>query len=225
MTTKKKPGWAAAGLLAAALLAMAGTGAWAVDLNTANDAEGLTVRITPNADYGVTIDTTNLQGGASGVIELGTLDMYASTFTVRPATVTIAGGVSRRGASNTGQELDVTAGISGGWFLDATPTTTGTGGEIDGLAMYLLFSPTSISQAPSGGEFVDGTGDVTATGTAIRAGGSAGGGVKFENGTDMDNLSVGNARHMWMYFRMPSETSTGSDQDVTVTLTATGSSL
>ena len=219
MTTKRMT----AALLGLMLTAVLGVGAYAADPNAANTEDGLTVRITPNADYGVTIDTTN-QGIASGAIDLGALNLYASTYTVKPATVTITGTVSRRGATNTGQELDVTANISGGWVLDATPTTDATSGSIDELAMYLLFTPTSLSGAPGANEFItDGT--VTVTGSAIRAGGSGGAGTKFERNTDMDNLSVGNARHMWMYFRLPSETSTGNAQDVAVTLTATGSSL
>ncbi len=221
-TTTKKAGWAA-GLLAAAL-AMTPAGAWAADADNSNNSDQIVIRITPNADYGVEIDTTNV------TLDLGTLSLGTTAFLVKPATVTIVGTVSRRGVSNTGQELDVTAGLTGGWLLDAAPTTGSQAGNLDELAMYLLFSATSLSEAPSGVDFASGNADITVTQSAIRAGGTAGVGTRFEKATgfgttDMDNLSVSNKKHMWAWFRLPSETSVGGAQDVTVTLTATGTSL
>ena len=59
-------------LLGLMLTAVLGVGAYAADPDPANDADGVTVRITPNADYGVTIDT-QVAGVAGGVIDLGAL--------------------------------------------------------------------------------------------------------------------------------------------------------
>ena len=223
MTKTTKMTWALAALTALCL----GTGsAWASDPDATNDTDQIRIRITPNADYGVEIDTGNLPM-AGGFIDLGSLSLYQSTYTLKPGTVTILGTVSKS-ASNpttTGQELDVTAAITGGWTFDATPTTDATSGSLDELAMFLLFSNTSLSAAPSSADFAAGTAGVTVT-SAVRAGASSGTGTKYAYGaTAMDNLSTGNQRHMWTYFRLPDTTSSAGSQDVTVTLTATGLSL
>jgi hypothetical protein len=230
MTNKRNMTWA----LAALLVLATGVSAWAADPNAANTEDGLTIRITPNADYGVTIDTANV-GVDGGVIDLGAMDLYTSTWTVRPATVTITGTVSKRGAQG-GQELDVTARIltANGWIFDSTPTTDALGGAVDELAMFLLMSGTDISVAPSGINFaqmgdaaeVTDAGAAGTTSLTYRAGGAGGTGTKFEfGGTDLDQMSVNDKKHLWMYFRLPSETSTGNAQDIAVTLTATGTSL
>ena len=230
MTTKRMT----AGLLALTVAVLGATAAMAADPNADNTTDGLTVRITPNADYGVSIDTTNV-GVAGGVIDLGAMDLYTSTFNVKPATVTITGSVSKRGALG-GQELDVTAQVltANGWIFDPTPTTDATSGAVDELAMFLLMSDTSLSASPGGASFtIAGTAasvtsgpSGTQTSHTYRAGGLGGAGSKFEfGGVDLDQMSVGNARHLWMYFRLPDTTSTGNAQDIAVTLTATGTSL
>ena len=231
-TNKKAMTWA----LAALALLLTGVGAWAADPNAENTDAVLTVRITPNADYGVTIDTANVFDTGS-VLDLGALNLYSSTYTLKPATVTITGTVSKNtGSGLGGQELDVAASIltANGWVFDQSPTTDQTSGEVDALAMFLLMSPTTLSEAPSGASFTDAgaAAQVTAaaagsqTSLTYRGGGLGGAGTKFEfGGTDLDQMSVGDKRHLWMYFRLPSETSTGNAQDIAVTLTATGTSL
>ena len=227
MTTTKKLGWALATLT---VLCLGAGSAWAVDPDHSNDSDMIRIRITPNADYGVEIDTTNVQGTSDGVIDMGALNLYASTYTVRPATVTIKGTVAANGV-NGGQELDVNAAITGGWTFDTAPTTDQTGGSVDALAMYLLFSANTLSAAPTASEFADGTANASITSAALtyRAGGASGNGSKFEQQgggtTNMDNMSTGNVRHMWTYFRLPPTTSVGTQQEITVTLTATGLSL
>ena len=230
MTNKRTMTWALAGLL----VLVTGATAWAADPNAANTEDGLTVRITPNADYGVTIDTANVGGAATGLIDLGAMDLYTSTYTLKPATVTITGTVSAR-AGNGGQELDVTARLltASGWIFDPTPTTDATSGSVDELAMFLLMSPTTLSAAPSAANFVGAGAAAEVTSGAVgtqtslgyRGGGLSGAGTKFEFGTDLDQMSVNDKKHLWMYFRLPSETSTGTAQDLAVTLTAVGSSL
>jgi hypothetical protein len=229
MTTKLKAAWA----LAALLVLVTGVSAWAADPNAANTEDGLTVRITPNADYGVTIDTANL-GLAGETIDFGSLDLYTSTYTLKPATVTITGTVSKNGSQG-GQELDVTARIltANGWVFDPTPTTDATSGSVDELAMFLLMSPTTLSASPSAANYAAAAsaaeltsgGAGTQTSLTYRGGGNGGNGSKFEFGTDLDQMSVNDKKHLWMYFRLPSQTSTSNAQDIAVTLTATGSSL
>ena len=187
------------------------------------------VRITPNASYGVSIDTTNVQGLSSGVIDLGALDLGSSTQTVKPATVTMLGNIAYV-SGNAGQELNVNAAIPvGGWTFDPSPTTSGAGSTVDKLAMYLLFSGTGLSVAPSGADFANGTAAASITSDAVtyHAGSASGTGSKFVDQNEptpvvMDNMSATDKRHMWLWFRLPNNTSTGAAQEVTVTLTALG---
>jgi len=217
MTTMKRLAMA---VLTAGLLGSLTAGvAWA-DKDLTNDKASLTIRITPNVDYGVTLDTATLRGDDAAIINLGSVELYASTQTVKPATATIVGTVSK-GAANTGQELDVLATnlTAGGWSFDATPSTYSTLGSINELAMYLAFTPTSQSVKPTGDEFANALYEYT--GGSVHAGQTGGNGTKFEmSAVDMDDLSVGNKAHLWLLFRLPNETSTGAAQDIQVTLTA-----
>ena len=213
-------------VLALTVLVLGATGAWAIDPDSTNNLAKIKVRITPNADYGVQIDTTNVQGTDSGIIDLGALSLAASTWTVRPATVTILGTVSARGG-NGGQELDMVVDLAGtAWLIDPTPATDGIGATTDELSGFVLFSGTGLSVAPSGTDFGNATANagITADAESYHVGGNSGAGTRFENqtggGVDMDQLSATNARHMWMYFRLPPTTSTGAAQELTLTLTA-----
>lgn len=205
---------------------------WA-DANNANNADSLTITLTPNVDYGVDIDTTNV------TLALGSLELYSTTYVAAPATMTILGTFNS-------QEVDVSTVITGGWSFDATPsTTTGTGGEQDALAMFMLFTSTATNTVPSGNAFganigaagSKAFGDSGVSGSGIsRAGNASGGsgtaGERFEGALaadDMDDLSptannAKNKRHIWFYLRLPSGTSTGNPQTITVTLTAVASS-
>ncbi len=217
------------GLLAGLLVTVLFAGrAWA-DSDPSNDADSITVRITPNVDFGVDIDSAALQSG--GLIDLGIVNLFASTQTVTPATVTIRGNITSSGGG-TGQELDVSGTIAsqgGGasWTFDLSPSTHGTSGELDALATYILFSDTALSTAPNGDEFSVSAAEFT--GTTLRAGGAGGvSGTKFEKTdagvTDMDDMSPDEKRHLWLFFRLPDQTTSGDSQDVTITLTAVNAS-
>lgn len=200
------------------LLTVMGSGrAWA-DAVPTNDAYSMTILITPNIDRGVSIDTSNV------TLDLGTQNLYASVGTVQPATVTILGNLSSSGSETTGQELDLSLTFSGGWTLDATPSTGPNLGAVDELAVYALFSNTTLSGAPLGHEFAVYNGDFTIS--SGRAGGAGGGvdGTKFEYiggaPAQMDHMSVDDQRHLWMFFRLPNTTTVGAQQSITLTATA-----
>ena len=222
-----KTNWKSWGL-SALVMALAGTGAWAVgsDPDASNNSDMIRVRITPNADYGVQIDTANLLGGGTGVIDMGALSLGVSTWTVRPATVTILGTVSKNiGSGLGGQELDMAVDMTGAWVLDATPTTDAAG-TIDELSVFVMFSAITMSEAPTGTDFGNATALHGVTSEASwHVGGNSGAGKRFEkqgaaHATDMDQMSANDVKHMWMYFRLPPTTSTGADQELTLTLTA-----
>ena len=191
------------------------------------DSDALTITITPNIDLGVSIDTGSMD--IAGVIDLGSVDLYGTTQTVRPATVTILGTVSSDGSETTGQELNLTLSIvSGGtaWGLDTTPSTHAVSGTLDQLAVYALFSDTGLSIAPNGNDFAaDNAGFTSAT---QRAGGAANNGVLFEKtgsgAKDMDHQSPGDKAHLWMLFRLPNLTTSGTAQQITLTANAVSAS-
>lgn len=192
--------------------------------------DSLRITIHPAVDRGVDIDT------AAVSLDLGPVAMLQSTFTVTPATVTILG-------TDAVQELDISAVITSlgpPWNFDLTPSTDATNGEIDALAMYALFSETSVAAPPSGDEymiavasagFADGTpGPVFSPtrvgGTAVNPQRAACGIANAEcfemqtSPTEMDNLAPNASKHLWFLLRMPSQTTSTQDHNVTVTLTA-----
>ena len=188
-------------------------------LNTNNTAQ-ITITIRPNVDRSVTITTDNVN------MDLGNVDLtgsYVSTQTVSPATVTIGGTFG-----NT--DLLLSANISGGWNFDADSSTLDT----DNLATWVSFTSISSATAPSqAGEYFAGV-DGTEANSAILSSGSATFAPlrvgtnfatlpgKFENNiTTMNRLdpTTQNKRHMWMAFRMPSQTTTTSNQLITFILT------
>ena len=205
------------GALTGLLVAVAGAGAYA-DTVASNDSDQIIVRITPNVDRGVEIDTSAV------VLNLGAVDLFASTQTVTPATVTILGNIGN-------QELDLSGAIASAgtaWTFDASASTDATSGTLDQLAAYALFSATTRPTAPTGTDFADGTAAASVTGGAQRVGGPSGNGSKHElqggDTVNMDNKSPGDTAHMWMFFRLPSSTTGSDEQAVTLTLTAAAGS-
>ncbi len=201
------------------LLMMVTGRAWAL-ADASNDSDQIIITITPNVDRGVEIDT------GSVILDMGTVDLYTTTQTVSPATVTILGTLA-------GQELDLTGSIEGGaidWTFDTSPTTVGeTGGEEDALAAYVLFSDTSLSLAPTASDFADGTALASFSGgSPQRAGSASGDGTKHEMtgaaNVDMDDKDPNDTAHLWIFLRLPSITSTSNAQEVTFTLTAVDAS-
>jgi type 1 fimbria pilin len=178
-----------------------------------NDQDSVQITITPNVDRGVEIDSQTVS------VDLGTVGLQTTTQTVRPATVTILGTLAS-------QELTVAGGILPDWSFDTTPSVDTTSMEVDALAFYLLFSDTTLSEAPPGAEFVADSGAFT--GQTLRAGGDSGGGVVFEkqNGgaKDMDNRAPADQSHLWFFLRMPGTTTSANEQTVTITLTAVDAS-
>jgi len=215
----KKGGKTMKRLLITTLALLLGAGAvqfaWA-DADPSNDSAALTITVTPNIDIGVTLDTSAVSGG---FLSLGSVDLYASTQTVRPATMTIVGNLAT-------QEVNLSATLTGGWKFDVSPSTWATSGETDALAAYAQFTSTTVATAPSGPAFNGAPNDAldvdaTSFPSTRCGGGPSATGTRFEDGTtDMDNLAVGAQRHLWFYFRLPNQTSVQTQQSVKVTLTA-----
>ena len=185
------------------------------DSISSNNATAMVVRITPRADRGVEISTGNVN------LNLGTLDLGASTQTVSPATVTFTGNMSST-------ELDLEASISGGWSFDGNPLSfASTAAAANLLNVWATFTSVSTTTAPSQGDEYFRVGSSSGAkitsasnvATAAHVGTFTGTGIGlFENNEgssgDLDSVIPGSVRHLWTYFRLPPTTSVTGAQDI-----------
>jgi len=175
-------------------------------------SDSLVITITPNAYYAVSIDTTNVG------LDLGTVNLGGSTQTVAASTVTIDSTFATT-------ELELTGAITcpGGtqWTFDADTSNQ----ENDKLAVWAVFTATTIPTAPAFDGTVPGVenSDVISA-SALDVGDDDGPEVNlFEDSSKQMNNLVRNARaHAWFKFRLPDSTTSGSDkpQKISITLTA-----
>ena len=209
---------AGAALLSLGLLAVGANKAHAVysDSISSNNAGAMIVRITPNADRGVLISTGNVN------MNLGSVNLGASTQTVNPATVTIQGNMTEA-------ELDLAGSITGGWVFQNFQTLTSTGANQ--LNVWAQFTSVSTGLAPSQGyeSFRIGASSSSkltawgptfpATTVGIAAGSGVGGFENDESGAgDMDSMNPGDTRHLFTYYTLPPTTSITGDQDINFVL-------
>ena len=186
----------------------------------APDSDSLTVRITPNVDLGVDIDTGTARfnhADAPGDLDIP-LDTNATSYLISPASVTITGNFGS-------QEVEVVGQVSaGGWSLD-TDEAIGA----DSLQVYALFA-VSKDTSPFESDFAGANNLVT---TSPQMAGQPTGdeatpetntryekAVGMDQGANMDNLPVSTLRQLWLRLDTPSSTSIDSAMDMTVTLTA-----
>ncbi len=189
--------------------------AYAGDSISSNDATAVVVRITPRADRGVQIST-----GDNGYLNLGTVDLGASTQTVSPATVTITGNMNTT-------ELDLSATITGGWVFNNAETFASTAGAANQLNAWVSFTSISTGGVPAVNNndeyFRVGTSSgakltsLTQSFSGVRVGRQSATGIgRFENDEsnsgDMDNLAPTSLRHLWTFFRLPPTTSITGQQ-------------
>ena len=183
----------------------------------AQTSELLTVTIQPNAFYSLLIDTD------TGGLNLGQVNLSASTQTVLPATVTI-----NSTFATTDIRLDgVIASAGTPWTFDDDTTSI----EGEKLATWATFSAVTHTTAPAqGGEYFAGTtpGDaasdvVDTTNQYVGTGGGSTDKYEVTAGThliQMDGQAISAESHLWLFFRMPSSSITSDPQLITITLTA-----
>ena len=185
--------------------------------------DSLTISILPNAYYAVDIDTANV------TLNLGTVDLGASTQTVHPSTVSIQSTFATT-------DLRVQEAISSGgtpWSFDTDSTTI----ETDGLAVWATFTSIERSSAPTQtADYFSGTvpgaagSDMVST-TNRYVGDSASFSTSnlFENNSGFDSKNMDgmapepNAAaksHLWLYFRLPNATTSSAAQNISITITA-----
>ena len=204
-------------MTAAALALMTATFAYA-DANPANDSGSFTVRITPNVDLGVVVDTTGANWvGTSTTLEDLTSDLGTDTLLDLSIGIAMAGNFAN-------QELTLTGVALNTWQLDTDEVDAA-----DQMRLYAMFGNDSTPASPGVGDFA-GAGNLI-TGSVTRAGQ-----VQADEGGDTNHvyeLPTGHAeygevdgmpstatRRLWLRARTPSTTSTSGQAGFTVTVTA-----
>ena len=221
MNTKTKAKTVKAMMMTAALALL--TSAAYADTNPANDSASFTVRITPNVDLGVTVDTTGSKWVGSSNLDvtqdLGTDKLLADGFPI---------GVAMAGNFNN-QELTLTGAALNTWALD-----TNDADDVDKVRLFALFAKNASATSPIVSDFNGAANLITTTPTragqpqADEAGDSnhvyelpiahaeyAG----APNG-DVDGMSATATRKLWLRSSTPSTSSTDAQAAFTVTVTA-----
>jgi hypothetical protein len=222
MNTKVK--WTALALCAA-LLTFTGK-AWA-DANPANDSGSFIIRIQPNVDLGVTVDTSDAGWTDGGNLDL-TADLNSTSILNTGVLLTVAGDFSN-------QELTLQGAANNSWSLDADEAPAE-----DQLRLYAMIG-LNQNTAPAAGSISAAFGSLNLIGTsAVRAGQAqpdeaanddTGKVYEFANaaGTqfqDVDGMAVGTTRRLWLRADTPPMTTSADQQTFTITVTAvTGTGL
>ena len=214
MNAKKTMKGVLAGL---AVLALTVTGAYALDPEASNNSASFQIRITPNVDLGVTVDTN---GAAwSGDTDLYT-DMALGDARVLQTgvRVVIAGNFQKQEIALQATNIDV-------WVLDTTE-----GGTEDELRLYAMVGADQLADVPLAAA-ISGAGNLL-TISSIRAGqpqgsesGDGGHTYEFLTGAgaryaDVDDMAVSTARRLWLHVGTPPSTTVDSQQKFTITVTA-----
>lgn len=198
--------------LAAALLPLPAR----ADLNTANDSAQFTLRLSPNVDLGVVIDTAGSAWAGAANLDT-TLAMNAESVLATGVKLTVVGTFNI-------QELTLEAAALDTWTLDTDETA-----EADKLRLYGLIGADQPT-APASALF---DGAVNLVGTAplqagqVQADEAGDSNHRYEFATaqspqyaDADELPVGAVRRLWLRANTPAASSSDEQQRFTLTVTA-----
>ena len=209
MTTKR--GWLAA-MAAGVLWTLGAGGAWAADPDSGN----FTVRITPNVDFGLTVDTSGSRWNAGTNLDV-TLNLGTDELLAVPVKVTITGNFNN-------QEMTLSAAALDTWVLDTDEVDVA-----DQMRLYGMFGRDAYASSPAPSQFNGTTNLIVAgAGQAGQAQADEAGDTlhKYELATaaaeyaDADTLAVASIRRLWLRSRTPSTTTSAGQQRFTVTVTA-----
>ena len=186
--------------------------------------DSLTVTITPGALYALDITTTGVN------LDMGTVNLGASTQTVKPSTVSIE-------STYAATDLRLLGQISGSgtpWTFDDDTASN----ESDKLAAWAVFTDTGMALTPAqGANYFTGTQpgvsnscvfdasdrDVGDNGAVLNLFQATGGAPGYKDMEDLPSALVlpgAGKAHLWLYFRLPNATTDTNPKFVTVTLTA-----
>jgi hypothetical protein len=205
-----------------ALLAALSPLAAFADPDPSNDSDVLTISLTPAIDLGVDIDTSTVRfsdSDAPGTLSL-TLPLGATAYFISPATMTVLGNFNN-------QEVQLQAAGIDQWTVDGDETA-----NADALQLYALFAVNKASN-PVEAEFGSDAGRHLVTGSAQTAGETQGSesnlraSNRYEiangdmtDGADVDNLTVGTVRQLWLRLDLPPLSGVATEQRVVLTVTA-----
>jgi hypothetical protein len=210
----------AAMTVAAGLLTAASARA---DSNPANDSDVFTVRLTPNVDLGVIVDTTGSNWAGSGNLDV-TMDLAADHVLDNPVYVEMAGNFNNQELALTGANLNT-------WVLDTDEVDV-----VDQMRLYGMFGLLPFNTAQPVAADFNGTNNLITT-SQKRAGqpqaneaGNTNHTFEFSTGhdeyIDVDGMSPADVRALWLRATTPAESSTDMQAAFTVTVTAvTGAGL
>ena len=211
MTKTNARSWKA--WLYAALSMALSASAYAADPDSGN----FTVRITPNVDVGLTVDTSGANwAGPSADLDVS-MDLGSTLLLESAVTVSITGDFNN-------QEIEVLGAANDTWTLGASAADA-----TDKLRLYALFGKTSGGASFAEADFFDDTHLIT-TGAKL-AGQPQPDEQNDSNHTyegllanaqyeDLDTLAVGTSRLLWLRADTPGTTTVDQQQSFTVTLTA-----
>jgi len=219
--------WLKCMLAAALAVAVAGGAATAAD----TDTDSLTITITPVVDLGVDLDTTSAKMVNGTGLNLPSVTLGSTEYMDIPAMMTIKGNYNN-------QEVKVSAAGLDTWQIDEDEDI-----EADKVQVYALFtlglpengSPTeaefgsdsarhlvkTLANAEVAGEDLGFEEDLRTNNYYEIANGALSGGV------NMDGLTVGTARQLWLRVDTPAESSVDETQaqEIQVTVTAVSGKL
>ena len=191
------------------------------------DQDSLTVTVTPNASYSLTVSTAL----AANSFALGSVNLAASTFTVSPATVTITSSFATTGLTLQGL-------LSGGWTLETANTAAL---AQDKLAAWAVFTDTGVTSAAAvagmagafSGTAADADDSDVLSGAALSVGNlvtshvrefvltSGAGAYKSMHNLPSNSVDAGGAMsHLWLKLKLPPTSTTVAQQSLTVVVTA-----
>lgn len=187
-------------------------------------SDSLTVTITPDAAYSLTVTTTNVG------LNLGTVGLTLSTQTVRPSTITVTSSYAATDLKLQGSM----AGTGTPWTFSANTAVP----AADALAAWAVFTDTGVTVAPtqaggffsgtvpgaSGSDVIDGTNrdvGVVAAANPRFVALPAEAGYKTMESIPSNAADLAASRsHLWLYFTLPPSTTDTNAKRITMTLTA-----
>ncbi|MDP3541708.1 MAG: hypothetical protein Q8T11_04485 [Elusimicrobiota bacterium] len=194
---------------------------------SAADTDSLAVTITPEASYSLTLSTGP---GAGDWLNLGVVPLSGSTWTVRPATVTVTSSYTNTDLTLIGTML------SGGWALEDVDASAPTA---DRLGAWAVFTDTSVAASPgqasgyfsgiapdtTGSDVIDDIVQDVGTGADgkimfVAAPGDAGYRSMEDNKSTMSGDTPAATSHLWLRFKLPPTTTNLDPKVLQLTVTA-----
>ncbi|PCI37694.1 MAG: hypothetical protein COB53_05790 [Elusimicrobia bacterium] len=191
------------------------------DINPANDSASFVIRVLPQIDLGVVVDTSGAAWIGSSDLSM-TPNLGSQQRLGTPVTLTIVGNLNN-------QELTLSALALDTWTVDTDASAT----EQNALQIYALVGRDQTGVLATDADYDTGTSAHLITTSDLPVGqpiideGAATGNNFFEfipaDGAkydDVDNMKVGTVRKLWMSTMIPSDVTVEGEQKFQITVQA-----